>query len=198
MTMPDERTRALINARNLLLDIAVTTSSEDFNAMRQRAITVLRHYPDDGLISLIAEQSSWLQRPCSEHRISAQQAESERMPLPDTSDASAFFAAMRAVLASMPMTVAQLVNALVSAEPNSHVLFMTHYADVEESDGVRQAEIQESNWTHERGVHSGEPYDVWYPWAPAPRGDGYHDVTYESVQVVVLSDGPTNLRFVRQ
>jgi hypothetical protein len=62
--MPDERTRALLNARRLLSDISQITSTTDVNTLRQRAEDVLRHYPDDGLTVLIATQSSWLQWPC--------------------------------------------------------------------------------------------------------------------------------------
>lgn len=42
MTMPDERTRALMNARELLSDISNMRSAADVNAIRQRANAVLR------------------------------------------------------------------------------------------------------------------------------------------------------------
>ncbi|WP_322034417.1 BPSL0761 family protein [Burkholderia sp. BCC1970] len=195
MTMPNERTRALINARELLRDISKMTSAANVNALRQRAAAVLRHYPDDGMISLIAAQSAWLEWPWRDPGISAQQADDECAGADDMAD---FAAKLRAVLASNPMTAAQLVTALVCSEPNSHVLFLTHYADVEEADGVRQVSMLETAWTHERGEYRGDPYDVWYPRGPVPREDSYQDVTYEAVRVVVLSDGPTNLRFIRQ
>ncbi|MEX3944362.1 BPSL0761 family protein [Paraburkholderia sp. BR10937] len=61
--MPDERTRALLYARKLLFDTSQMTSTADVNALRERAVSVLRHYPDDGMIALIARQSSWLEWP---------------------------------------------------------------------------------------------------------------------------------------
>ncbi|MEM5329548.1 BPSL0761 family protein [Paraburkholderia sp. JHI2823] len=198
MTMPDERTRALINARELLSDTSKMTSVVNVKALRQRAAAVLRHYPDDGMLSLIAAQSPWLEWPWRDPGISAPQAEDDGASVSGADDMADFVAKLGAVLASNPMTVAQLVKALVCAEPNSYVLFMTHYADVEEADGVRQVSMQEMVWTHERGAYRGDPYDVWYPRGPVPREDGYHDVKYEAVRVVVLSDGPTNLRFVGQ
>lgn len=198
MTTPDKRTRALINARELLSDISKMTSAANVNALRQQAAAVLRHYPDDGMISLIAAQSSWLEWPWRDLGVSAQQAEDECASVSGADDMADFVAKLRAVLASNPMTVAQLVTALVCSKPNSYVLFLTHYADVEEADGVRQVSIQETTWTHERGEYRGAPYDVWYPRGPVPREDSYHNVAYEAVRVVVLSDGPTNLRFVRQ
>lgn len=196
MTMPDERTRALINARELLSDISKMTSAANVGVLRKRAAAAMRHYPDDGMISLIAAQSSWLEWPWRDPGISAPQAEDDCASVSGADDMADFDAKLRAVLASNPMTVAQLVTALVCSEPNSYVLFLTHYADVEEADGVRQVSMQETTWTHERGEYRGDPYDVWYPRSPVPRKDNYHDVTYEAVPVVVLSDGPTNLRFV--
>jgi len=64
MTMPDERTRALLYARRVLSDLSQMASTTDVDALRQRANDVLRHYPDDGMTELIARDSSWLQWPC--------------------------------------------------------------------------------------------------------------------------------------
>ncbi|WP_207002721.1 BPSL0761 family protein [Trinickia mobilis] len=61
MTMPDERTRAMLTARQLLFDLSQMTTIQDVNALRQRANAVLRHYPDDGMIALIANRSLWLE-----------------------------------------------------------------------------------------------------------------------------------------
>ncbi|WP_152976984.1 BPSL0761 family protein [Burkholderia pseudomallei] len=61
MTTPDERTRALLRARELLLDIAHAPATAEVCHLRERAKAVLRHYPDEGLVSLIAKDSLWLE-----------------------------------------------------------------------------------------------------------------------------------------
>ena len=60
MTMPDERTRALICARELLLELSLHPERLHARQLRERARHVLRHYPDDGLIASIAKESTWL------------------------------------------------------------------------------------------------------------------------------------------
>ena len=60
MTMPDERTRALICAHELLLELSLHPEIFDATQLHERASHVLRHYPDDGLIALIARESIWL------------------------------------------------------------------------------------------------------------------------------------------
>ncbi|MFM0091777.1 hypothetical protein PQR46_33310 [Paraburkholderia sediminicola] len=62
MTMPDERTRALICARELLLELSLHPEGFDARQLRERAGHVLRHYPDYGLIAMIARESIWLNR----------------------------------------------------------------------------------------------------------------------------------------
>ncbi|MGF6303352.1 hypothetical protein OKW42_006705 [Paraburkholderia sp. WC7.3d] len=64
MTMPDERTRALLRARQLLLKLSRANPAGNLERFRQEAVAVLRHYPDDGEVALIATQSSWLEWPC--------------------------------------------------------------------------------------------------------------------------------------
>lgn len=66
MTMPDERTQALISARELLLELSLSRGRVNMRALRERATLVLRHYPDEGMISLIARETSWLS--WSKHR----------------------------------------------------------------------------------------------------------------------------------
>ncbi|ASL48086.1 hypothetical protein bAD24_III11850 [Burkholderia sp. AD24] len=63
MTTPDERTRALIYARELLLELSLHPENFDTAQLHERATHVLRHYPDDGLIVQIARESIWLDRP---------------------------------------------------------------------------------------------------------------------------------------
>lgn len=63
MTMPDERARALILARELLLELSKPHESVDDKVLRERAVHVLRHYPDVGMIALIAGETSWLEWP---------------------------------------------------------------------------------------------------------------------------------------
>lgn len=61
MTMPDERALALIRARELLLDLSRASEVIDAQQLRERANHVLRHYPDAGMVALIARESSWLE-----------------------------------------------------------------------------------------------------------------------------------------
>lgn len=63
MTMPDERTRALMYARGLLLQLSRLPPELDACGLKELAVRVLMHYPDDGMIRLIAEESSWLEWP---------------------------------------------------------------------------------------------------------------------------------------
>lgn len=56
MTMPDERTRALIMAGELLLDLRLRRLSPE-EAQRQ-AITALRHYPSESLIQQLAARDA--------------------------------------------------------------------------------------------------------------------------------------------
>jgi hypothetical protein len=60
MTMPDERTQALIRARELLLELSLHPEHLDARQLQERASHVLRHYPDEGLIASIAKESTWL------------------------------------------------------------------------------------------------------------------------------------------
>lgn len=58
MTTPDERTRALLFAGELLSDLSNPLITPDVpEAIRERARHVLRHYPDKGYIRDIAEQA---------------------------------------------------------------------------------------------------------------------------------------------
>ncbi|WP_374710933.1 BPSL0761 family protein [Paraburkholderia terricola] len=61
--MPDERTRALLRARELMIELSLATSSEQLLVLRDRAESVLRHYPDQGEIELIAKSNRWLEWP---------------------------------------------------------------------------------------------------------------------------------------
>ena len=63
MTKPDERTWALIVARLILRSLADTPGSLSENALRVHATRVLRRYPDDGMIELIAEKTEWREWP---------------------------------------------------------------------------------------------------------------------------------------
>jgi hypothetical protein len=58
MTTPDERTRALLFAGDLLADLSNPLKTPGVpEAIRKSARHVLRHYPDQGYIIDIAEQS---------------------------------------------------------------------------------------------------------------------------------------------
>ncbi|PZR48473.1 BPSL0761 family protein [Paraburkholderia fungorum] len=61
--MPDERARALVAARCLLLQLSRLPPELDAYGLREQAVRVLRHYPDDGMIQLIARETIWLESP---------------------------------------------------------------------------------------------------------------------------------------
>lgn len=59
MTMPNERTRALLFAYDLLNDLCVPAKTPDVpDEIRERALHVLRHYPDRYEIASIAEHGA--------------------------------------------------------------------------------------------------------------------------------------------
>jgi hypothetical protein len=93
------------------------------------------------------------------------------------------------------MRVRELLAMLRDADPDSVVLFIDRYADSDESDEVREVYIPASAWTHEHGFYANSEYEVLYPGMPEVRDEGYRDVVYKSERVIVLSAGPTNLRF---
>lgn len=64
LTMPDERTRALLRARDLMIELSLAESPEQLLTLRDKAVSVLRHYPDRGEIELIARGGRWLEWPC--------------------------------------------------------------------------------------------------------------------------------------
>lgn len=63
MTMPDERTWALVVARLILRQLSDAPGALNMYELREHATRVLRHYPDDGMIELIAQESVWLEWP---------------------------------------------------------------------------------------------------------------------------------------
>lgn len=93
------------------------------------------------------------------------------------------------------MTVAELIDVLRDADPSSRVLFLGEYADSNEGDEVCEVVIPRDPWTFERGRYRTEDFSAYYPGPAAAREEGYSDVTHASTRVVVLSTGPTNLRF---
>ncbi|SAK66285.1 hypothetical protein AWB78_02396 [Caballeronia calidae] len=95
------------------------------------------------------------------------------------------------------MTVRELMDALRGADPESIVLFLEAYADVGESDEVSHLLIPELAWVHETGAFFGERYEFRLP--KSERGEveaGRMDVVQRLERVVVLSNGPTNLRYL--
>lgn len=94
------------------------------------------------------------------------------------------------------MKVEELVAQLALADPRAEVLFLDQCSDADETDEVRLVDIRSENWTHERGLYSGEPYEARYPGKPCERESGYADIVTSAERVVVLSAGPTNLRYL--
>jgi hypothetical protein len=94
------------------------------------------------------------------------------------------------------MTVGELIELLRTADASSRVLFLGEYADSDEADEVSEVVIPRDAWTFERGRFEDREFSACYPGPAAEREDGYYtDVTHVSERVVVLSSGPTNLRY---
>lgn len=58
MTVPDERTRAVLRARDLLTELATAPHDVKLDVLRERARTLLRHYPDLVHLRLSAAMAS--------------------------------------------------------------------------------------------------------------------------------------------
>jgi hypothetical protein len=63
LTTAEERTRALLRARDLMVELSLAESPTQLETLRDKAIAVLRHYPDRGEIELIARGARWLEWP---------------------------------------------------------------------------------------------------------------------------------------
>lgn len=91
----------------------------------------------------------------------------------------------------------ELIVRLLIAGPDGFVVFLDSCASVYESDEIREWFIDSNVWTHETGVRYGECCEVRYPGATeSAEGDGHMLTTQSLERVFVLSDEPTNLRFV--
>lgn len=95
------------------------------------------------------------------------------------------------------MLVSELIEQLADADPDSVVLYLDSYADVEDSDEICEVLVDSNLWTHEEGVNHGESYKKRYPCGPRISDAQGHEVLSQSLErVVVLSNGPTNLRYL--
>jgi len=96
------------------------------------------------------------------------------------------------------LTVRELIAILKDAPQDSRVLFMTEYADEGEADEVAQVDIQKVDWTYESGKAVRETYSYHRPGPLEPSDERCSDVVQTIERVIVLSPGPTNLRFYRE
>jgi hypothetical protein len=95
------------------------------------------------------------------------------------------------------MNVRELMSKLQDADPDATVLFLNEHADSDEGEEVREVLMPETNWTREQGIVGNSAYAVHYPGQAELRGPAYRAVVANSERVVVLSSGPTNLRYER-
>ncbi len=83
----------------------------------------------------------------------------------------------------MLIKVRELLDLLRNAPKDSVVLFIDEYAGADETDEIRQVDIQTRPWTHENGCYNGETYEVRYPGPPDPRSQpGYSYIVTASSQ----------------
>jgi hypothetical protein len=75
------------------------------------------------------------------------------------------------------MTVAKLIRTLAGLSPDAEELLLPEYADVDESDVIRDV-CAYGNWTHDTGVYDSlgaresGAHEVWYPGSPEAPGEG--------------------------
>ncbi|CAM2153100.1 conserved protein of unknown function [Pararobbsia alpina] len=93
------------------------------------------------------------------------------------------------------MTVRELIEKLAEVDPDAIVIWLDEYADRDESDEVREVDARGENWTRETGYYGSGWFEVRYPGDPVRREPEYNGIVTEHIRVVVLSSGPTNLRF---
>ncbi|SRR6266702_629652 len=93
------------------------------------------------------------------------------------------------------VNVQELMAQLAQADPQAEVLFLDLHADADEADEVRLVDIRTESWTHERGMYGNERYEAFYPGEPCERESGYSSIVTSEERVVVLSAGPTTLRY---
>jgi len=96
------------------------------------------------------------------------------------------------------LTVSELIEILRQAPQERQVLFLDSYADLDEADEVSQVDIQNTTWTHESGRAGREKYACHYPGQRETRDEQHSDVVQIVESVIVLSSGPTNLRFYKE
>jgi hypothetical protein len=95
------------------------------------------------------------------------------------------------------LTVRELIAILRRAPQDNVVLFITEHADEGEADEVALVDIQTVDWTYERGIAIREVYAFHHPGLPESPDERCTEVTQTIERVVLLSPGPTNLRFYR-
>jgi hypothetical protein len=93
------------------------------------------------------------------------------------------------------MHVRELIERLRAADPDATVLLLDEYGDNDDADEVHEVDVQRSPWTHETGLCANSRYEVYYPGPAETREAAYHEVVARPIHVVVLSSGPTNLRY---
>lgn len=92
------------------------------------------------------------------------------------------------------MTVRELLALLRDADPENIVLFLDDYADLDDSDEVRDVIAPADAWTYESGRCGGREYSVRYPGPFEQRDESYTNVTHTAQRVILLVNGPTNHR----
>ena len=92
------------------------------------------------------------------------------------------------------MRVRELLDRLGGADPEALVLVFPQYPDYSDAAVLRDVIVPEKHWTHESGLCSGEPYEVFYPMDPDPLMPPYSDVRTERVAVVLIGEDLGNFR----
>jgi hypothetical protein len=94
------------------------------------------------------------------------------------------------------MTVGELISRLSIADPNAVVLHMDEHADASDAAEIREIFVPDDSWTCERHATAIGNVEIYHP-TDHGLSVGWDEVTSRrwEREVVVLSTGPTNLRF---
>jgi hypothetical protein len=97
------------------------------------------------------------------------------------------------------MRVRELLTRLSPLDPEAVVLYLDEYADASDAAEIKEIVVPNESWTCERHeLTDGRFKEVHYPTGHGPSL-GWNAATdaQQAELVVVLSTGPTNLRYLR-
>ena len=96
------------------------------------------------------------------------------------------------------MRVRELLTRLSPLDPDAVVLYLDEYADASDAVEIKEVVVPGESWTCERHESSdGRFEEVYHPTGQLSLGWNGATDTHRQESVVVVSTGPTNLRYLR-